>query len=1114
MGTAGTNIERNHVPPVEEVLEPWTNLLPLAEEDEMTELPCSFPDFLAHTEIGYDAAVQTYLGLLDSHVNKDFQRATNIMHLLKTKGVRVFVPQNWEGVRVKPLHIDFIEGMPSLMKPKARPVNPKLFEHAHKEFLRLLTYMYVRCDGPVACPLVIAPKATAPFIRFCGDYTPINKFIPHWHTPMKNPQQTIADELVHHDAFGDADMSNAYHQLPIDEETSFKLSIQTPWGQVRPIFLPEGIPIGNAYLQQVMSKIFDDLKWVIVIFDNILILANGYAELYERFDLFLDYCIRYNVTLKMAKTWLGFPSVTFFGYLCRKGSYELTEDRKQSLQHIPFPGTLKAMQSFLGFALFFKPFMINYSRLAAPLHDMTRKDFNWDTTTWTTDYKAVFDLFKSACVQVMALHYHDPNKPKRVRHDACEKGVGAGLFQLASPSIGIGPSLLEPILCASEKFSDAATRWNTFEQEAYGGYFALKSFQYYLRGNVFTLETDHNNLRWMEQSRVPKVIRWVAFMQSFQFVVKHIPGKLNVVADVLSRFMALFQHPIIACEEVGGSVESVSASELYQLVAGLEGDDGEDLVTRVLKACHNSRVGHFGARRTYQLINKIFPGHRISIRTVMDFVSSCAICQKYRLGMVDSLEPLVRHLKPEHNRSVVGYDTLEVSPRDKFSNLYLDVIVNHFTKFVKLYPKQEKTAVSTALSLFQYFCAYGICDVIMTDPGSDLKSEIISHLVRYFGMDHRISLVDRHESNGVEGTNKQTLRHLRVLTQEENIKNEWSSPSVLPIIENLLNNWENSETGVIPFQATFGTEDLKFVQLPEALDPKDRVHAFVQQLDNNLKTLRAASKKFQDELVLERTSKTPIETQNVFQPGDFVLFERNKDVPRPNKLSPDFMGPFEVVSQSKNDVQCRNLVYGNIRPFHVTRIKPFIGSREEAYELAKKDTDQFEVDSIQAYRGDPETRTTMEFLIRFMDGDQTWLPYSQDIFQMQQFETFCVETPGLYFLQYSFSVARSRIKDINLQPITMLGPGHSIYVDIRTFGELWYQTVGLPDMFTTRYVDKWTITGWKKEPLKLFGYSDVFNAHYILNHEGVMKWGRWFVLEANMIEVTPELLDQYPLLRE
>ena len=98
-------------------------------------------------------------------------------------------------------------------------------------------------------------------------------------------------------------------------------------------------------------------------------------------------------------------------------------------------------------------------------------------------------------------------------------------------------------------------------------------------------------------------------------------------------------------------------------------------------------------------------------------------------------------------------------------------------------------------------------------------------------------------------------------------------------------------------------------------------------------------------------------------------------------------------------------------------------------------------------------------------------------------------------------------------PITLLGPGDSIFVDIRTFGEQWYQAVELPDMFTTRYVDKWTITSWKKEPSKLFAYSDVFNAHYILNHEGVMKWGRWFVLETNLVELTPELLDQYPLFR-
>ena len=67
--------------------------------------------------------------------------------------------------------------MTAIMKPNARPIYPKLFEHFKKEFDRLLSSMYVRCDGPVASPLVIAPKATAPFIRFCGDYQAVNKFI-------------------------------------------------------------------------------------------------------------------------------------------------------------------------------------------------------------------------------------------------------------------------------------------------------------------------------------------------------------------------------------------------------------------------------------------------------------------------------------------------------------------------------------------------------------------------------------------------------------------------------------------------------------------------------------------------------------------------------------------------------------------------------------------------------------------------------------------------------------------------------------------------------------------------------------------------------------------------
>jgi hypothetical protein len=557
-------------------------------------------------------------------------------------------------------------------------------------------------------------------------------------------------------------------------------------------------------------------------------------------------------------------------------------------------------------------------------------------------------------------------------------------------------------------------------------------------------------------------------------------------------------------EQLGSHVLAVIAEEQEEEVDG---------VTKIFRACHNSRVGHFGGRRTFNIANKHFPGHGIPIRVFMELVAACVICQKYRLGMLDNLKPVARHLKPPHHRSVIGCDTLEISPRDKFGNLYVDIIVNHSTKLVKLYAKPEKSAVSTATSLFLFMCAYGLFDVIMTDPGSDFKSEVVGHLVRWFGMLHVFSLIDRHESNGVEGTCKQVSRHVRVLTQEERIKDEWSSPTVLPLIEYIVNSHENSETGVIPLEATFGSKDSIYMTMPDGLDPAEHTHEFVRRLDENLAHLRAVSKRFQEQLIAERTSATPAETQNTYQPGDFVLFERNKSVPRPNKLTPDFQGPFEVISQNKNDVSTRNLVYGNVRDYHVERLKPFFGTRSEAAELAKRDSDQFDVERILAYRGDPETRTTMEFNVLFKSGDAVWLPYTQDIFQMIQFENYCNDTPGLYFLQYLSKDADKRQTAVNKQPITTLQPGETIYVDIRTWGALWYQSIGLPDMYTTRYVDKWEITSWKREPFSLYARSALYGKFYVLNHAGVLNWGRWKLLSEEMIELTPAMFDIYPLLR-
>jgi hypothetical protein len=91
------------------------------------------------------------------------------------------------------------------------------------------------------------------------------------------------------------------------------LSVQTPWGQVHPLFMPEGIGPASGILQALISEIFSDLDWVIAIFDNLLALAHDYDDACKKVEIILDRCIERNIYLKLPKTWLGFTEAKFFG---------------------------------------------------------------------------------------------------------------------------------------------------------------------------------------------------------------------------------------------------------------------------------------------------------------------------------------------------------------------------------------------------------------------------------------------------------------------------------------------------------------------------------------------------------------------------------------------------------------------------------------------------------------------------------------------------------------------------------------------------------------------------------------------------------------------------------
>jgi hypothetical protein len=1087
-----------------DLVHPWQHeVLEVAQEDLDTPLPVNFTSALHFMELGYQESCEEYFNQIEEHVSKEFRDSSDIESLLRSKGVKVFVPENWNGINgLEPLELNWRPDLPVSIKPKARPVNPKLFAHAQVEFERLSKYFYTPSTSPIASCLVIAPKATKPFIRFCGDYVTLNKYIDTGHYPIPNVSHSI-QKICQYKIFLDFDWVNSFHQIKLGPITSARLSVQTPWGQVQPLFMPEGIGPASGLLQSVVSEIFRDYEdWTIAIFDNLLALAHDYEDAYRKVNLILDRCIERNLYLKFSKTWLGFDHANFFGYVCKFQKYELSDARKESILNMVFPRCQKEMQSFLGATLYFKSFIPAFSDKAAPLYEMTKSSFNWsDKSSWKHDYNILFEDFKKALLKSVALYYPDYDMEWILRVDASTIGVAAALF-MRKPSLDPkSPEPVFPISFASKKFSVQATKWSTIEQEAYACYFGVNHFDYYLRCKKFILETDHNNLLWMEASSVPKIIRWRVYLQSFQFLIRHIPGKDNCLADHLSRSFPEEQNFSLINAVLDPSIQN-------------SGDRSSPVsnFSTLLPEVHNGRVGHFGAKATYNLLNKHFPGHGLSLAIVQDFINQCPICQKDRLGLNSQLQPITRHLKPPHFKSVIGSDTLTITPPDDYGNCYLTVIVNHFTKHCYGYPSKSHDALSTASAIFQYCCTFGLAETLITDPGSEFTADIIRFLNKWLGIRHTFSLVDRHQSNGVEGSNKQILRHLKALVFDERLVHQWSSPSILPLIFFIMNSSFNSETGTTPFSATFGDEAATYFQLPDLPENPDLFNDYVNLLNKNLNTIRSLSFTYQQQVIQKRSNNVTAETQNKFQPGDLVLFQLDPSKPLPSKLSPKFLGPYVVIGQHKNDVQCKHVNLGHISTLHVERLKPFFGTLESAKEVSLNDENQYLISCFLDYRGDPLTRTTMEFFIRFADSSEIWLPYSRDVSDTLPFETYCRSNFELYPLLFTVNVAKTWIKELNQKPIDEIVPGDIVYVNLRSYGAAWYDALNLPFIAGQRYVIAYTYGPFlSKSKSKIRCSNTVFDESFVVDHHFVFSYGQVKTFDSSfMVLVNAKFVLRFP----
>ncbi|GBG92344.1 hypothetical protein CBR_g55225 [Chara braunii] len=178
-------------------------------------------------------------------------------------------------------------------------------------------------------------------------------------------------------------------------------------------------------------------------------------------------------------------------------------------------------------ANYYRKFVRNFSTIAAPLRRLLRKETIWK---WDKDCTSAMKKLKQALIEYPVLRVADPSLPFVVTTDASQYGIGVVLQQ--DDGNGYRPVEFMFARLPSEKVATS-----TYERELYALRQALEHWKHYLLGRHFEVYSDYETLRWLKSlaKLTPKLTRWAAEIDQYDFELKPVKGKYNIVADALSR---------------------------------------------------------------------------------------------------------------------------------------------------------------------------------------------------------------------------------------------------------------------------------------------------------------------------------------------------------------------------------------------------------------------------------------------------------------------------------------------------------------------------------------------------------------------------------------------------
>ncbi|KAK7878585.1 hypothetical protein WMY93_030421 [Mugilogobius chulae] len=182
-------------------------------------------------------------------------------------------------------------------------------------------------------------------------------------------------------------------------------------------------------------------------------------------------------------------------FVIEQGQLKADPEKLKAVAEWPTPESRKQLQRFLGFANFYRRFIKDYSRKAAPLTRLTSTSIPFK---WSTEAETAFTTLKRLFISAPVLSHPDPSRQFVVEVDASDSGIGAVLSQ-RSPE----DNKMHPCAFFSRKLSPAERNYDIGNRELLAVVLALKEWRHWLEGaeHPFIVWTDHKNLSYLHSAK-------------------------------------------------------------------------------------------------------------------------------------------------------------------------------------------------------------------------------------------------------------------------------------------------------------------------------------------------------------------------------------------------------------------------------------------------------------------------------------------------------------------------------------------------------------------------------------------------------------------------------------